>query len=87
MMNIEKLDNRDFHECHNDIEWEVYDILDRDLDGSGTNSVELRGYQDEGNGYHIYSAEGEHLYPYEDEPEVDPSTIEWMEFVERTNDG
>lgn len=53
---------------YGDIDWELEDIIDRDIDGSKTRLVSLRGYArcDEGGGHFEFEATAQQAYPYEE---------------------
>lgn len=50
------------------INWEFEEVLDRDIDGAGTNEVSLIGYADcaEGGGKFRFEAIAQQMYPYDD---------------------
>ena len=52
---------------YNDVEWERVEITDKDIDGHGTNQVQLLGYAPcaEGGGTVKIHAFGYEPYPYE----------------------
>lgn len=67
---------------YGEIEWEVDEILDGDIDGSGTREVALTGYADatEGGGRFLFQATGQWGYPYVN-GEFDSVQIEDKEYV------
>ena len=54
---------------YGDIEWEFEEVLDRDIDGAGTNEVSLIGYADcaEGGGKFRFEATAQMPYPFDGE--------------------
>jgi len=67
---------------YGDIDWEDVEIVDRDVDGHGTNAVVLTGYAAcaEGGGHFEITANAQHPYPYEEFEDVE---IEEAVFIPR----
>ena len=54
-----------------EIDWELDEIIEKDVDGSGTRSVSLYGTQPDGNGFYEYEVTAVMLYPYDDFEEIE----------------
>ena len=65
MMNVEKLDNRDFNQP--DIEWDYHfvEVYETDLDGHGTQEGLIEGRMTEGKEWTDYTAIAQATLPYD----------------------